>query len=321
MKIITDFFNSEVQRAAGEEGLTIYKMANSTGEGIITRCEVLPGIELFYNNFHMRDGENQNKCPRSGVIEINHCRKGRFECMFNNRNCVYIGEGDLTLNRLTNTTIKTSFPMNHYQGISITLELETASNTLNRISKVFGGLGIDLYLIAGKLCSGETCFVLRGRREIEHIFSELYRISPQKMASFLKIKVLELLMFLNELKPEDCSTDKRYFSRHQVETVKEVHNFLTENIRSSYTQEELAERFGISLTAMKNCFKGIYGCSIYTYITIYRMQAAAELLTRTDESIADISGQVGYGNPSKFARVFKKEFHMQPSKYRKKMSE
>lgn len=31
--------------------------------------EILPGIELFYNDFHMSDGQNQNKLPHSDVLE------------------------------------------------------------------------------------------------------------------------------------------------------------------------------------------------------------------------------------------------------------
>lgn len=50
-------------------------MKNVTGEGVITRYEILPGIELFYNDFHMSDGQNQNKLPHSDVLEINHCRR------------------------------------------------------------------------------------------------------------------------------------------------------------------------------------------------------------------------------------------------------
>lgn len=74
----TDFFDPEIQKIVSEDGCSIYRMKNVTGEGVITRYEILPGIELFYNDFHMSDGQNQNKLPHSDVLEINHCREGRF---------------------------------------------------------------------------------------------------------------------------------------------------------------------------------------------------------------------------------------------------
>lgn len=46
-KQYTDFFEPEVQRIAREDGCGIYKMKNSTGEGVITQYKLLPGIDLF----------------------------------------------------------------------------------------------------------------------------------------------------------------------------------------------------------------------------------------------------------------------------------
>lgn len=54
----TDFFDPEIQKIVSEDGCSIYRMKNVTGEGVITRYEILPGIELFYNDFHMSDSHN-----------------------------------------------------------------------------------------------------------------------------------------------------------------------------------------------------------------------------------------------------------------------
>lgn len=166
----TDFFDPEIQKIVSEDGCSIYRMKNVTGEGVITRYEILPGIELFYNDFHMSDGQNQNKLPHSDVLEINHCREGRFECEFANGDYQYVGAGDLAINRLTNETTSTYFPLSHYHGISITIDLPTADQTMKRIESVIGGLNIDVFSIADKFCKNDTCVVLRTQSEIEHIF-------------------------------------------------------------------------------------------------------------------------------------------------------
>ena len=44
----TDFFDPEIQKIVSEDGCSIYRMKNVTGEGVITRYEILPGIELSY---------------------------------------------------------------------------------------------------------------------------------------------------------------------------------------------------------------------------------------------------------------------------------
>lgn len=315
-----DFFNSEVQRIASEDGGSVYKMKNATGEGVITRYEILPGIELFYNDFHMSDGKNQNKLPHPEVLEINHCREGRFECMFGNGNYQYVGAGDLAINRLTNETNSTYFPLTHYHGISVTIDLYRTEKTLKSIEGVIGGLNIDIFHIADKFCKKDTCLVLRSQSEIEHIFSELYCIDPKMIAYYLKIKVLELLMFLNHVSVADCQEERRYFAKNQVQTIKRIQAYMTADLKRHYTLQELSAKFEIPLTTMKVCFKGVYGCSVYAYMKSYRMQAATILLRDTSDSITEIAAKMGYDNPSKFSEVFKKEFGELPSEFRKKLS-
>ena len=51
----TDFFDPEIQKIVSEDGCSIYRMKNVTGEGVITRYEILPGIELFLSLIHISE--------------------------------------------------------------------------------------------------------------------------------------------------------------------------------------------------------------------------------------------------------------------------
>lgn len=76
-------YGPEAHTMAQDSGCSIYKMENETGEGIMTRYPDLPEIELLYNDIHMTVVHaEQNKLPYENVMEINHCREGRFECEF-----------------------------------------------------------------------------------------------------------------------------------------------------------------------------------------------------------------------------------------------
>ena len=56
--------------------------------------------------------------------------------------------------------------------------------------------------------------------------------------------------------------------------------------------------------------------SIVEYMTRVRITAAKQLLSAGDESIGIISGQVGYGDPNYFSRVFRRETGLTPREYR-----
>ena len=83
------------------------------------------------------------------------------------------------------------------------------------------------------------------------------------------------------------------------------------------TIKELAARFQISETGLKDNFKGIYGCRPYEFLKGCRMEWAAQRLKTTDESIADIGNAIGYENPSKFSAAFSSIYGLTPNKYRK----
>lgn len=314
---VTDVFDPKIQRIISKDKCTIYKMKNETGEGIITRYEILQGIELFYNDFHMSNGQNQNKLPKADVLELNHCREGRFECKFANGSYQYIGSGDLAINRLTNQTVSTSFPLSHYHGISITIDLWKAQETMKALETIIGDFSIDLFSIADKFCKNDSCAVLRNQNEMNHIFSELYCADPTMIAPYLKVKVLELLILLGTESVQNTGEKGPYFAQTQVKKVKDIQNYMTADLREHYTLQQLSDKFEISLTSMKTCFKGVFGCSIYAYMKSYRMQAAAVLLKTSDYSVTEIAVKMGYDNPSKFSEVFRKEYGKSPSEFRK----
>ena len=108
-----------------------------------------------------------------------------------------------------------------------------------------------------------------------------------------------------------------YFQRAQVEGVKRACALMVADLTRSYGVGELARLVGLSTTALKSCFKGVYGMPPYTYLRTYRMERAAEMLRQGELSVSDIAVTVGYGSPSKFTAAFKALMGVTPSAYRR----
>ena len=292
---------------------TVYKMETADGEGVMTCYRVFRGIELIYNDFHM-PSYFQDVPPCGDIMEINHCREGRFECEFQGGAYAYIEEGDLAINMFSNRAITSSFPLEHYHGVAVMINLKEAAAIL---ASVLDDISIDLYAIRERLCPHNRCFIMRATLEIQHIFSELYTIPREIQKGYFKLKILEMLLFLSVTDISDQNEPKKYFSRKQVESVKQIKKHITANMEQRFTLEDLSEKFDIGLTSMKLCFKGVYGASILSFIKSHRMQAATIMLRQSNESITTIAGKVGYTNASKFAAAFRDIMGMTPFECRK----
>ena len=158
---------------------------------------------------------------------------------------------------------------------------------------------------------------MHGDSVSDHVISELYRVPDSIRLEYLRVKVLELLITLKTIDPSVLGEERPYFYKTQVEKVKAIMAFMTNNPERHFTMEELSAQYDISVSALKQCFKGVYGTAIYTYMRNYRMDLAATLLTQTDEPITTIAGKVGYTNTSKFSEAFKKVKGKTPLEYRK----
>ena len=182
------------------------------------------------------------------------------------------------------------------------------------------GFSVERYELQHKYCGDRTPYVIPGEPGIEHIFSELYNVPVKIKKDYFKIKVLELLLYLDALELSGHTEERPYFYKGQVEKIKAIQALLTQDLTQNYTLEELSARFDIALTPMKNCFKSVYGSPIFTYMRNYRMNYAASLL-KSDKSlkVAEIAGLVGYDSPSKFASAFHQTMGKTPLEYRKSM--
>lgn len=248
------------------------------------------------------------------VLEINHCRKGRFECDFYNGTCVYLERGDLSVNMMSNQTKSSYFPLEYYFGVSVVIDIDKANTS---ISSALSDISIDLFELRDKLCPDNSCFIMRATDSIQHIFSELYTVPDKIKLGYFKLKVLELLLFLSAVDIKKGIIQQRYFQKRNVEIIKEIKKYMTNNLDRHFTLEQLSKRFDIPLTTMKHCFKGVYGNSIYAYMRAYRMQMAAKLISDSKDNISAIAGKVGYLNASKFSSAFKEIIGSSPIEYRK----
>lgn len=307
------FLSQRMKLLCRDEVCAVYQMKNETGDGTITHYQVYPGINVMYNDFHMLTCPSR-KFTYEHIISIDHCREGRIEWDVADGSYLYLASGDILLDSSANVNKKCSFPLRHYHGITISISVPEALEGIGDLLKLFS---IDLNELEQRFSVNSQPFIMHGDYSPDHIFHELYQVPDSIRNEYLRVKVLEMLISFKAIEPEVTGENRPYFYKTQVEKVKSIMELMTSNPDIHYTMEDLSRQFDISVSALKSCFKGVYGEAIFTYMRNYRMDLAAAMLMQTDESITNIAGRVGYSNSSKFSEAFKRIKGKTPLEYRK----
>lgn len=307
------FLQQNMRLICCDESCSVYQMKNDTGDGTATFCEVYPGIGVMYNDFHMESCPSRKFENSTHTISIHHCREGRIEWEVNGA-YLYLASGDIMLECSTTENKQCSFPVSHYHGITITISVPDA---IAGMGELFSTFSIDLEKLEQLFALKKRPFIMHGDSVPDHVISELYQVPDSIRLEYLRVKVLELLVTLKTVDPSILGEERPYLYKTQVEKVKAIMALMTANPERHFTMEELSARYNISVSALKQCFKGVYGTAIYTYMRNYRMDLAASLLTQTDDPVTVIAGKLGYTNTSKFSEAFKNVKGKSPLEYRK----
>lgn len=83
-----------------------------------------------------------------------------------------------------------------------------------------------------------------------------------------------------------------------------------------WTIATLANDVGVSRSVLAERFKHYLSETPIGYLTRWRLQLAAQLLTSTSKSVAEVAGDVGYESEPSFNRAFKREFGLPPARFR-----
>lgn len=303
-----NIYSSRLQELKNGTGDDARFYTDINGNILVTEYKIFPGISVIY--YSGRCEGTLNKTAENSFIEINHCRDGRIE--YENENFLYyLSAGDISIGR--SCTEALNFPVRCYSGVSILIETD---NPDSNFSDFLSGMNIDLSYIINKYCGKNNYSVMRSDPYIKNIFSEFYSVPVSVKKSYIKIKILELLLYLTYAENENHEIINNSCSAAHMRLAKEMRTYLTDNIDRHITIAQLAEKFHISESQVKNIFRNAYGMSVYAYIKMHKMQTAAFMLKNTDYSIMDIALNCGYSNASKFSAAFRDIMGMPPNLYR-----
>lgn len=98
--------------------------------------------------------------------------------------------------------------------------------------------------------------------------------------------------------------------RRQVEQAAAL---LRADLARPWTITALARRIGLGEKTLKQGFRQLFGVGVIGYLQDQRLWAARNLLVGQGVSVTEAALQVGYANPSHFARLYRRAFGVSPS--------
>ena len=167
----------------------------------------------------------------------------------------------------------------------------------------------DLY------CVREDMTLLPADAQTDAIVDMFYAKPAQTVRAWQRLGAQALLLQLGAVQTDGDMAQEEL--SEQVRAVHAVHAYLTQNLETRVTIEELSKQYLMNPTTLKQVFKSVYGTSLAAHMKEHRMGRAAQLLRETDESVAEIARAVGYESQSKFTAAFKEYFGALPKEYRK----
>ena len=97
-----------------------------------------------------------------------------------------------------------------------------------------------------------------------------------------------------------------------------VTEFIAEHFAEEITLQQLADMVALPPSTFRHQFTNLFGVSPGRYITAIRLNAARELLERTEKLVSDIAAETGFWDQSHLTKLFKQARGITPGAYRRR---
>lgn len=109
-------------------------------------------------------------------------------------------------------------------------------------------------------------------------------------------------------------------ARKYPRAICEVLSYIDENLANKITLEDAAERVGLSQWHLSKTFRGALGMTFSDYVMKQKITEAKRILQFSHNSLADITGILGFSSKSYFVKCFKKVTGMTPGEFQNSRS-
>lgn len=146
-----------------------------------------------------------------------------------------------------------------------------------------------------------------------YIFTE----EDQQRDLLIDLNVSELIVYM--LQTESRKLLMKNYRKHLTKNgLSAAINYINENLTQSISIEKVADIAYMSKSSFYRYFKNEFGMTPIEYVHEKRVELACKLLQRKENSVTDVSYELGYSSLSHFIKLFKNQTGITPKQYQLK---
>ena len=157
------------------------------------------------------------------------------------------------------------------------------------------------------------------QNELMRIFSASVEEYNRKMV-YSEQRQMALLIDLLVLLCREMFHDRSEINRNSISNIREIQSRIENSYFEKISISALAAEYYMSVSYLSHLFKRTTGYAVIEYLNKCRLSQAKILLINTQMSITEIAYSTGFLDSSNFSRLFKKNYGLSPTEFRKRIA-
>ncbi len=268
-----------------------------------------PVLLLTGNQWWISDIPSEN-LHFHNCLEIGLCHEGEGTLVIQKNTC-HFSAGDITLiaRNIPHTTYSAPGTQSRWTYLFV--------DPQELLDPLMGGYAKQASELLKKI---NTAFLIPAGhcRSVSFYFNQIcYAIQEKPANHHLKVRsdFLSMMIEVAAFLPEKISASETPETTSTLSIVPAL-EYIKKNYMTSFSMDYLAELCGLSPTHFRRIFNLAMGRSPLEYLNTVRINKACYLLRSTEDSILNISEDVGFHSISSFNRYFSRMIGMSPREYR-----
>ena len=152
----------------------------------------------------------------------------------------------------------------------------------------------------------------------EHIKEEYgYKLYLMTVLNLLLYKIIKNFPYMIKKKHKNDNQNNIVYQNR----LKRILDYIKENYQERITLQELSEQFSLHPNYLSRYFSEYLGISFKKYLDYYRLQKSMQILTKEKITIGEVAMTSGFADIRSYNSLFKKQFGINPSEWRKKFQQ